>query len=116
MLHVHFPTARMAFGLIRYLITIKQSLYFQQSLQKAQSHGLLVLFRNRGERIIITRPEGEQIQVYVAEVKDTETQQLARIGIEAPRHVSIQRPECRNHRENQRLIRLARTFCRHRPQ
>ncbi|MDH2434732.1 carbon storage regulator [Pokkaliibacter sp. MBI-7] len=107
----HAPTARMAFGLIRYLIAIKQRPYFQQTLLKAQWHGHLILNRNRGERIVLTQPDGHQIILLVYDVKDTESQQQVWIGIEAPRHIAIRRPECYAHRNRQYLSRLARTFC-----
>ena len=107
----HRSTARMAFGLIRYLITIKQNPYFQQTLLKAQWHGHLILTRNRGERIILTQPDGHQIIMLVYDVKDTESQQQVWIGVEAPRHIAIRRPECYAHRNRQYLSRLAHTFC-----
>lgn len=69
---------------------------------------MLVLSRRQQERIILTTPAGEKIIVTVVELRHGRQGSNARIGIEAPKtirvdreevHESIQRGESRHSKE-----------------
>jgi carbon storage regulator len=50
---------------------------------------MLVLTRQLGKSLIITQPDGTQITVTVQEVRGPQV----RLGVEAPRHISVHRSE-----------------------
>lgn len=55
---------------------------------------MLVLSRRPGERIVLKLPNGEQIELLVADVH--RQRKVVRIGIDAPRDVEIYRSEIMN--------------------
>ena len=67
----------------------------QQS--NAKGFTMLVLSRKTGEAIVITLPTGEEIVISVVNIQSEYKGQHSKrvsLGIDAPRHIGIHRPEC----------------------
>jgi carbon storage regulator len=54
-----------------------------------RSRGFLVLTRYEGERILITTPQGEVVEIVVKRIKGAQV----RVGVGAPRNFDIKRVE-----------------------